>query len=122
MRPRRVAAEGCAGWHVAKDGALGGDTGTISYDEVIGNADVTRENDVIADPSAAGDSNPGHDQTTLADPDVVSDLYQVVHLSAEANDRVIDAASIDAGVGPHLNFVLQDAAAHVRNPAVLPAV
>ena len=53
-----------------------------------------------------------------ADPHVVPHVHQVVQLGPAADDRVVDAAPVDAGVGADLHLILQDAAPHVRDPAM----
>ncbi len=113
-----VPAKGSTRRNVAKDGALGCDARAISDHQMIRDPHMAGENDVVADSRTAGDTDAGHDQASLTDPDVMPDLHQVVQLGAAADNCVVDAAPIDAGIRPYFDFVLQDATTHVWNPGV----
>jgi hypothetical protein len=118
----RVTAEHGAGRHVPEDAALGCNSHPIPDNQMIRHTDVTRDYHVISDPCTSCDSDSCHDQTPLSDPDVMSDLNQIVHLGATPDDCVVDAAAIDAGVGTDLHLILEDAAADMWDTGVSLAV
>jgi hypothetical protein len=118
----RMTAERSTGRDIPEDGALGCNSRSIPDNQVIRDTDVTREYDVVSDPCASCDSDSCHDQTPLSDPDVMSDLNQIVHLGATSDDGVVDAAAIDAGVGTDLHLILEDAAADMWDTGVSLAV
>src|SRR4051812_40109435 len=97
MSPRRMTAHRGARWDITEHRTLGRDPGPVSDDEVIGHSDVSRENDIVPDPSAARDAHPSHDQAALTDVNVVTDMNQVVQLGTSADSGIIDAAAIDGG-------------------------
>jgi hypothetical protein len=113
-----MTTEGGSGGDVAEDRALGRDAGSISDREVIGHPDMASQDDVVADARAARDPNSGHNQAAFANPHVVTHLHQVIELGSTPDDRVVDAPSIDARMGPDLNLVLEDAVADVGNADV----
>ena len=113
-----MPAKGSTRRDVAKDGALGCDARAISDHQMIRDPHMAGENDVVANSRTAGDTDAGHDQASLTDPDVMPDLHQVVQLGAPADHGVVDAAPVDAGIRPHLDLVLEDASTHVWNPGV----
>src|SRR6476620_1878323 len=80
---------------------------------MIGHSHMSRQNRIVAYPSAARNPHPSHDQAPLTDLHVVSYLDQIVELRAAADHRIVDAAPIDTGIGAHLHVVLQHAAAKV---------
>ena len=90
--------------------------------QVIGNAHMTRQDYVVADPGAPRDADPRHDQAAFADLHIVADLDQVIQFGAAPDDSVVDTPPVDTGVGADLDLVLQNAAAHVGNPRVPLAV
>jgi hypothetical protein len=79
---------------------------------------MSGKNDVVAYPGAAGDADARHDQAALTDSNVVPHLHQIIQLCAAPDYGVVDAAAVDAGVRPNLDFILEDASTHVRNTGV----
>jgi hypothetical protein len=69
----------------------------------------------VADARRPGNPHLGHDQAQLPDLHVVRHLHEVVDLGAGADHGVIDAATIDGGVGADLDVVVDDATADVRD-------
>ncbi len=122
MRTCRMSTERRTGGNVTEDGALGGDSRSISDDEVIGHAHMPRQDHVVAHSGASRDTDTSHDQASFADPDVVAHLNQVVKFGAPANNRVVDATPINAGIGSHFDFVLEDALPYVGDTAVFSSV
>ncbi len=118
MRPCGVAAERGARRDVPEHRALGRDPRSVIDQEVVRDAHVARQDDVVPDVGAARDPDAGHQQAALADPDIVPHVHQVVELGAAPDDGVVHAPAVDAGVGTDLHLVRHDAAAHVGNPVV----
>src|SRR3954453_10971166 len=85
---------------------------------MVGDPDVARQDHVVPDPGAPRDPDPGHEQAALPDADVVCHVHQIVQLGPPADDRVVEAAPVHAGVGAHFDVVLQDAPPDVGDPDV----
>src|SRR5262245_30734871 len=115
MGPGRVAGYGGAGRDVTNHAALGSDSSSVSNIEMIRQPHLARENDVIAHRRAAGNADLRHDQATLSDPNVVTDVDQVVDLRSRPNHRVPDAAAIDRAVSAHFHSVTEQTTANVSD-------
>jgi hypothetical protein len=85
---------------------------------VIRDSHVPGEDNVVPYSCTAGDPDPGHDQAALADPDIVTDLHEVVQLGATTDDGIVDASPIDASIRSHLDLVLQNTGTHMRDAGV----
>src|SRR3954451_4185935 len=122
VRARRVPAERGARRHIAEDGALGRDPGPVADDQMIGHANMSGQNCIVAYARAAGNADAGHDQAPLADLHVMAYLDQIVELGTASDDRIVNAPAVDTGIGANLHILLQHAAAEVRYAIVPGAV
>ena len=85
---------------VAEDRALGRDARPDPRCEVIGDADVPGQNDVVAQLRAAGDADAGHEETSLPDPHVVPHVDEIVELGSPSHHGVVYASPIDGELDP----------------------
>src|SRR6185369_17732969 len=83
--------------------------------QVPGDADLPRDHAARADGRAAGDSGAARDHRVGPEAHVVADLDLVVELDAILDDRVLDRAAIDRGVGADLDVVADAHAADLRD-------
>src|SRR6202042_3968026 len=68
-----------------------------------------------ADHRAAGDAGAGGDGGMSADDHVVAYLDLIVQFDAILDNRIIDGAPINGGVGPDLHVIADSHAAHLRH-------
>src|SRR2546427_5558517 len=122
VRPRRIAEQRGVAGNIAEMPGLDEQPRAASDRELIRDARLTGDDHVILHPHAAGDPRLGHDQASRANPHVVRDVDQVIDLRPRSDHRIVHAAAIDAGVGPDLDVIPDEAATHVRNLPVLLAV
>jgi hypothetical protein len=80
---------------------------------VAGKPSLPRKQDIVFKHSAPGQPNLCHDETTLPDPHVVRDLYEVVDLATGTYHRVTYAAAIYGRVRSDLDIIFKIAAAHM---------
>jgi hypothetical protein len=118
MGTRWMAAERRARRDVAEDRAFGRDSGAVAYDQMVGDSHVPGQDHIIPDPGASCDADAGHDEASLTDVHIVSHVDQIIDLGTAPDDGVVDAPSVDTRMGPHLHFIADQAATHVRYPAV----
>ena len=69
----------------------------------------------VLDMRRAGNAHLRHDETERTDPNVVTDVHEIVDLRPRPDHRVIDAAAIDRRVRANLHIVADDAAPDVRD-------
>ncbi len=90
-------------------------------DHVVGNRQMARKTDhaadhaALADRRAAGNAGAGGNGRVRADDHVVADLDLIVQFDAVLDDRIIDGAAIDGGIGADLHIVADPHAAHLRH-------
>src|SRR5690606_25544633 len=113
-----VAAHVGAGRHGGGDAGLGADPGAPPEGQVAADPRLPAHDDAVAQPGAAGDAHLRHHQAVAAEADVVPHVHQVVQLRPGADDGVVHAPPVHAGVGAHLDVVLQDATADVPGAPV----
>src|ERR1035437_5102594 len=89
---------------------------------MIGNADLSRERDVIAYLHAAGNAHLRNNRTVLAERDVMSDLHEVVDLCAATDDCGVHPCAVDGYVRADLHVIFDHHIAHLRNLEPLSAV
>src|SRR3546814_21033102 len=80
----------------------------------------TANHTATPDTGTAGDPGAGGDRGVLTDTAVVCDLNEVVEPYAVLDDRVIDRAPIDTGVGANLDAITDDQRTQLRD--FLPAL
>src|SRR3546814_15706954 len=80
----------------------------------------TANHTATPDTGTAGDPGAGGDRGVLTDTAVVCDLNEVVEPYAVLDDRVIDRAPIDTGVGANLDAITDDQRTELRD--FLPAL
>ena len=110
--------------HISAQPALGCQPRPIAYGKMAGDSDLARHDHFVSNAAAATDAYLRGNETTLADPDVVGDLNEVVDLGSGPDDGIVDAPAIDTGIGANLHIILDDATSDVRKPPVasLPGV
>src|SRR6185312_6563901 len=99
---------------VGGDPGPAGEAGAVADPGMVAHPRLSGEDDEIADVGAAGDADQGDDEAVPPDMDVVSDLNQIIDLGAFADHRVAQRATVDGGVGPDLDPVLDDHAPQLR--------
>src|SRR3546814_8557373 len=92
----------------------------IRHFDMAGDADGTANHTATPDTGTAGDPSAGGDRGVLTDTAVVCDLNEVVEPYAVLDDRVIDRAPIDTGVGANLDAITDDQRPELRD--FLPAL
>jgi hypothetical protein len=88
---------------------------------MVGDADLSAQRASVLDDDRAGEADLRREQTILADAAVVRDVDEVVDLGAGADERVADAPAVDCRVGADLDVVADQAAPDVWN-LLVPAV
>src|SRR5579863_5534049 len=81
-----------------------GDGDAIADRQVAGDAHRSTDDAPLADHGAAGDSGASGNHRVGTDTDVVADLDLVVELHSVLDDRVLDRAAVDRGVGANLDI------------------
>src|SRR3546814_18572973 len=82
---------------------------------MAGDAHGTANHTATPDTGTAGDPGAGGDRGVLTDTAVVCDLNEVVEPYAVLDDRVIDRAPIDTGVGANLDALTADQRTKLRD-------
>ena len=68
------------------------------------------------DARGAGNAHAHRHEASRPDPHVMCDVHQAIEFRERTDDRVVDAAAIDAAVGTHFDIVFEHAATDVRHP------
>src|SRR5713101_3459920 len=89
---------------------------------MVRDADLTRDHDVIARGAGAGNPHLTDQQIVSADFAVVADLHEIVDLRAFANDRGLERAAVDGGAGADFHVVADLHMAQLRNLVVASVV
>src|ERR1039457_6292298 len=89
---------------------------------MVRDAGLRRDYNVIAQPSAAGESHLSHDQAMPADDHIVCDVDQVVDFRSLTDDGGAKRAAVDGGIGADLDIVMDDDVAELKHFAVTPLV
>src|SRR5258706_11425651 len=101
----------------------GGRDGDVVADRKMPEHDRAAADAAVApDFRAAGDAGAARHRGVRADPAVVADLDLVVELDAVADDRVLESAAVDGGVGADLDVVADGHATGLRNLDPLPGI
>src|SRR5262249_28325062 len=90
--------------------------------DVIGDADLPRDHDVVARTRRAGDADLADDQVVPADAAIVRDLHEVVDLRAAPDKRYRERAAVDRRAGADLDVVLEFDRTELRNLLMLAGV
>lgn len=93
------AASVVAGFEALAGAAARGEPDAALELDVAEDADLPAEHDVLACFGRAGDACLGGDHIVLANFDVVGNLDEIVYFRAFADDRLLKAGAIDAGIG-----------------------
>jgi hypothetical protein len=101
--------------NVVHDSGLSGNNHFVAYLEVARHADLPSQRGVTAYPGAARNSDLRHDQTMLANDDVMADLHEVIDLGALADNRRPKRAAVDGDVGSNFNIIVDDDLADLRD-------
>ena len=75
---------------------------------MTGHAGLATDGDEIAQLGAPGNAHLRHDDATATEAYVVPDLHQIINPTAVTNDRILQRAAIDRGVGADLAAVADD--------------
>src|SRR5258708_10710934 len=119
---RRHARHHHAVGQVADHAALYRHPHAAADGDVIRDADLAAQEHLVAHVRAAGDPRHRRDESALADVHVMGHLDQVVDLGAGPDHRVVHAAAVDRGIGADLHVVPDEAAPHLRDLALRPAI
>jgi len=76
--------------------------------DMIRHPDLPRQDHVVFDHTAAGNTHLRRQQRPPANPDAVGNLHQIVDLGAGADAGLADGGTIDGGVGADLDVVFDD--------------
>jgi hypothetical protein len=101
---------------------LARDRHAVAHDDAIPHPDLARERHALADLRRAGDSDLAADDRMRADRHVVADLHEIVDLRSAADPGLGERRPVDAGIGPHVDVVLEHDDPDLGNAAMLPAV
>src|SRR6185437_2884042 len=115
----RIPRPGFAGGNVAEHAGLRRKPRSRADRVMARHADLPEQHAPVLHPHRSGNSNLRHDQTQTPDAHIVRNLYEIIDLGPGADDRVVDAATVDRRVRADLDVVFDDAAADVRNLDVL---
>src|SRR6185437_7331513 len=100
---------------IAHDAGLRADARAAADGEVARQSPLRGDDDVIAEPRAAGNARLGNQHATASYPHVVPDLHQIINHRAGADHRIGSGAAVDRGVGADLHVILDDDAAELRH-------
>jgi len=95
--------------------ALCGDDGVVADLEMTGDADLAGEQNAFADMRRTGETGLRTNERVLIDGARMSDLYEVVDLSAAFDARFADRGAIDGRVCADLDIVFEHDATGLRN-------
>src|SRR5262249_30131403 len=85
-----------------------------NFDVARGSRLAGHDNEV-AELGRARDAGLRDHHAVAANDDIVPDLNEVIDLSSFADDRVLECAPVDRGVGPYLHVVLDDHPPNLRH-------
>src|SRR3954451_7822367 len=114
-RFRKMTAPTAIGRDVILDRAHRGDLGAVADLEVVVDAHLGAQRDIVPDRQAAREPDLGREQAVPADGHIVADLDLIVDFGALADHGIAQAAAVDGGVGADLNVVLDQDAAGLRH-------
>lgn len=109
----RIASDGDAGVDVADDTTLGRDARAIAHVHVIGNADLTADENGGADSNGTREPRLRSDERACADLAVVPDVDVRVDLHASSQDRRMKGTGVDGDMAADTHVVLDDDACQV---------
>src|SRR5688572_17489641 len=115
MRARGIAGPRLTRGHISEHARLAGNLCAIPDLHMPPGGSLPRDDDSIAQARRTGHANLRHDEAQFPHGAVVTDLDQVVDLGSRPDDRVVDAAAIDARIGTDLHIVMDDAPTNVRD-------
>ncbi len=116
---RRRAEHMLIGRHVLGHTRLRADHRAVADMNVIHNANLTRDNDVIACAARPGDAHLADQQIVFANPTVVSDLHQVIDLRSGPNSCRLKRAAIHGRAGPDFDIIADLDMPELRDLGVL---
>ena len=79
--------------------------GSVANLNMINDAGLSGQNNVVPDARAAGDSHLGGNQRILADHDVVRELHEIVDFGAAANHGFSESCAVDRSIGADFHIV-----------------
>src|SRR5208337_112029 len=97
-----------------RNAALRAEDRTFLNTRVIGNANLSSDDDIVLDDCASGKAGLRGDHYIFADLDVVPDVDQVVDLRASANAGFVKCAAINSRVRANLHVVFDHEPAQLR--------
>src|SRR6185369_9568866 len=89
--------------------------GAVADLEVVVDAHLRAQRDVVTDRQAAREADLGREQAVPADGHIVTDLDLIVDFGALADHRIAQAAAVDGGAGADLDMVLDQDPAGLRH-------
>ena len=91
-----------------RDAALGDGDSAIPNFYVAADADLSRENDIVADIGCSGEADLRTKQRVVPDRAAMADVDHVVDLRAASNTSLADAGAVDARVRLNFRVALDD--------------
>src|ERR1700751_4146880 len=104
--------------YLRRHAALGPDHRPLAYGEMVGNPDLAREDDIVAQNNAAGEPALADNDAIAPDHDVMSNLDKVIDLGSFPDDGIAAGAAVYGGAGADFHIVLNDHPAELRNLGV----
>src|SRR6185312_3822927 len=106
-----MTAPAAIGRNVVLDRAHGRYLGAVADLEVVVDAHLRPQRDVVTDRQAAREPDLGRKQAVPADGHIVTDLDLIVDFGALADHGIAETAAVDCGAGADLDVVLDQNAA-----------
>ena len=111
----KITAPAAVGRNVVLDPAHRRNLGAVADLEVVVDAHLRAQRDVVTDRQAAREPDLGREQAVPADGHIVADLDLIVDFGALADHRIAQAAAVDGGAGADLDIVLDQDPAGLRH-------
>ena len=109
-----------AGRHVVGHAALRGDRGAVANRKVARNSYLPGEDAAIADGGRSGQAGLTAEHAILADRTAVADQNQIVDLGAALDAGLPDGGAVHAGIGLHLDVIIQNNDSRLQRLAPTP--
>src|SRR6266516_1325609 len=110
-----MPAPAAIGRNVVLDRTHGRYLSAVADLEMVVDAHLRPQRDVVTDRQAAREPDLGREQAVPADGHIVADLDLIVDFGALADHRIPQAAAVDGGAGADLDIVLDQDAAGLRH-------
>jgi len=101
--------------HIAHDTGFGRDDSLVPDFEVVGDAGLRSDHDIVTQLRAACKTDLPHNDAMTSNRDVVRNVDEIVDLCPLADDGGAQCAAINRGIGADLNVIADDDVAKLKD-------